>query len=410
MVPRRFWSIRHVALGLAALFVLAGGAAWWYRVTRPDYLLRQGQAALARGDRYRAEEIMLRLEEAGHKEQAYLLHADLLTRSRQYRQALDELVKIGEDSDLGLRVQAAALAGWCWLSLGNFDDAASDLSFVLDHEPDNLRAHQGLADIYYHLGALAQAAGHFEAAGRLDPQDGRPYQYLGYIAKDLDHKPEAIEAYQEALRRGLKPEAAAGVRQELAELLVGQGRYAEAEEVLDSCDPRARDNEPVLLALRAECHLGQNRSEEARALLDRALAAHPRSVELLRGRAKLHLAAGEYPAAAELLEQAVALDKNDLTSRHQLAQAYEALGRSANAAEQRRLHEETQKALDELTKLSQEAMKRPWDAAVRRRLAKVCQQLGKADLATMWLEAADACPAPPPGSGGDAKDAKKLLP
>ena len=71
-----------------------------------------------------------------------------------------------------------------------------------------------------------------------------------------------------------------------------------------------------------------------------------------------------------------------------------------------RSHEETQKALDELTKLSQEAMKRPWDAAVRRRLAKVCQQLGKADLATMWLEAAEACPAGPPVPGGDATKAK----
>jgi tetratricopeptide (TPR) repeat protein len=400
MPPRRFWSFRHAALGLAALLILAGGAAWRYRVTRPDYQLRQAQAALARGNRDEAERVMLRLEEGGHKEQAYLLHAELLFRARQYKQALDELAKVGEDSELGLRVQAAAVAGWCWLALGNFEEAARELSFVLSHEPDNLRAHQGLADIYYHLGALAQAAGHFDAVGRLDPQDARPYQYLGYIAKDLDHKGEAIQAYQEALRRGLKPEAAAGVRQELAELLVGQGRFAEADEVLDSCAAGARENEPVLLALRADCHLGQNRRDEARALLDRALAAHPRSLELLRGRAKLHLAAGEYKEAANLLEQAVAIDRNDLTSRHQLAQAYEALGRPTDAAEQRRLHEQTQKALEELTKLNQEATKRPWDAAVRRRLAQVCQQLGKADLAVMWLEAADACPASPPGLDG----------
>src|SRR5262249_3425654 len=162
-------------------------------------------------------------------------------------------------------------------------------------------------------------------------------------------------AYQEALRRGLKAQAAAGVRQELAELLVSQGKYADAEQVLAECDPAAAKAEPVLLALRAECLWGQGRWEEAQPLLDQALPAHPRSVEVPRARAKIHLAADEYPAAAGLLERAVALDKHDLVSRHQLAQAYEALGRRADAAEQRRLHEQTQRFLDELTRLNREA-------------------------------------------------------
>src|SRR5262249_52757864 len=125
---------------------------------------------------------------------------------------------------------------------------------------------------------------------------------------------------------------------------------------------------------------------------------------------KIHLAADEYPAAAGLLERAVALDKHDLVSRHQLAQAYEALGRRADAAEQRRLHEQTQRFLDELTRLNREATARPWDAAVRGCLAEVCQELGKADLAAMWRAAAGACP-PALGvrSGEGKQTALKLL-
>lgn len=385
--------LRYVLVSLAAVLVLAGVGVWWYRVTRPDHLLRRAQDALRQGDRDQAEALLLRLEEAGHKEHACLLSADLLARTRQYDRALRELAQMGDGTEIGLRVQAADLAGWCLLHLGNMGDAARHLSFVLEHQPNHLRAHQGLADIFYHLGALGQAATHFEAAARLDPNDGRPCQFLGYIHKDLDQKDEAIQAYQEALRRDLAPKAAAGVRQELAELLVSRGGYAEAEQVLDACDPRAAE-EPVLLALRAECLWGLGRREEARALLDRVLPSHPQSGELLRGRAKMHLAADEFAAAAALLERAVALDRHDLVGRHHLAQAYEALGRRADAAEQRRLHEQTTNHLDELTRLNREATQNPWDAAVRRRLAELCQQLGKTDLAAMWLEAAGACRSP----------------
>jgi hypothetical protein len=68
------------------------------------------------------------------------------------------------------------------------------------------------------------------------------------------------------------------------------------------------------------------------------------------------------------------------------------LGRPKEVAEQERLLEQTQRYLAELTKLNEEIAERPWDAAVRTRLADVCDKLDKADLAEMWRQAAAAGP------------------
>jgi thioredoxin-like negative regulator of GroEL len=55
------------------------------------------------------------------------------------------------------------------------------------------------------------------------------------------------------------------------------------------------------------------------------------------------------------------------------------------------LADQTRARLDQLTDLNRQAMRNPWDADVRRRLAEVCEQIGRPDLAAMWRSAADAC-------------------
>jgi predicted Zn-dependent protease len=127
-------------------------------------------------------------------------------------------------------------------------------------------------------------------------------------------------------------------------------------------------------------------------LLDGALVSHPRVPELLRLRAKVHLHTNEPQAAITLLERAVEIDRHDFAGRYQLAQAYQALHRTADAAEQRRLAEETKTSLLQMTDLVKEASEKPWDAAVRQRLADLCQKLDKPDLAAMWRKAAASCP------------------
>src|SRR5262249_2147363 len=160
---------------------------------------------------------------------------------------------------------------------------------------------------------------------------------------------------------------------------------------LDGFDRRAAAG-PGALARRGECLGGLQRRDEARRLMDQALKDHPDSAELLRTRAKLHLEADELEPAAALLARALERDRHDYPTRYLLAQTLEGLGRRAEAAEQRRVAEQTRRDLEELSRLNQEVSAKPWDAALRRRIADLCDQVGKPDLAVMWRRAAATCP------------------
>jgi tetratricopeptide (TPR) repeat protein len=289
-------------------------------------------------------------------------------------------------------VEASALYGqWFLLELHRPAEAERFLRFVVSRRPDHVDAHRGLATLYYDQRAWASAVLHLAAWGDLDPRDGRPYRFMGLIYRELDQARPAIAAYRKALRRDLKPRVAEEVRRELAECLTAQSHYAEALEVLGEDSPPDAEA-PRLAALRGECLWGLRRGKEARALLEEALARAPRCAELLRLRARMHLADQQPRAAARLLERVLAEYPHDHASRYQLAQAYEALGRTREAGEQRALVKKTQALLRELTDLVREAGDKPWDGSLRRRAAELCRELDRPDLAEMWRRAAASCP------------------
>ncbi len=388
-------------LGLTVVCGLVGAwAARWYYTTQPDYRLRCGQEALSRGDAEAAERQALQLETAGHADYAHLLRAEVLFCARRYAQTLQELNQIRDQGEL--RLKAIALSGQCLLYLREAREAERVFHFVLSECPDHIDAHRGLAALYYDRGAMWLAVQHLETVARLEPRDGRPYRWLGLIYKDLPYdNARAISCYEEALCRELSEQAAEEVKEELAECLVKQSDYVQALEVLEGCDHEAAET-PKLVALRAECLWALGRGTEAQALVDRALSAQPRFPGLLRLRAQWHVQDKGLPAAASLLERALEIDRHDYLSRFQLYLVYQSLGRPAAAAEQRRLGQQTQNDLKELTDLNLQAMNKPRDASVRRRLAELCQKLDKPDLAAMWLRAAADCSPGPETSSGQA--------
>ncbi len=417
-----------VALGLAAL---VGG--WSWSTTRPDYRLRLGREALHRGDegsrgwwaslphcfayagwapgrsRDKAERLVLLLEAGGHVLHAHLLRGELLFRQEQYDLALMEINALTDqfwEEHEEFRPETAAIAGQCLLRMRLPRQAARPLSYVVDMWPESLDPHRGLIDahrglfvIYYDQGALLPALHHLQEWARLEPADGRPWRTMGYISKDVtEANPEAVDYYQEALRRDLSPRAAEEVHMELGEVLVKQSKYQEALENLEQV--RAI---PKVLALRAECLWSLGQTDRAKALLDQALTrvrAEPEALEALRLSGRFHLdEANQDPAkiqeAARLLERALLINPHDFICRHLLSDAYEKLGRPADAAEQRRLVAQTQADLQELRKLNETAVKEPWDADVRKRLEKVCLKLDLKQLAEMWHRAAEACAGTP---------------
>jgi len=387
---RRFlWLlVAGLVLGLTGL-----GAARWYRARQPEYMLRRGQEALRQADYNTARAMAGRLESAGYMDQAHLLQAAINLDLEFPNEAVVAFNQIVATEP---RVEAAILYGE-WLVRHRTQPAEAErlLRFVLSERPDDLVAHRGLAAIYYDQGAWMLALLHLLRWAELDPHDGRAFRFMGLIYKDMDQPASAIPCYREALLRELTPAVTQEVREELAECLTTQSLYAEALDLLQSCGPRA-EQVPQLLAFRSECLAGVSRDTEAEVLLDQSLRRFPHSTELLRLRGKFLATAGKPEEAAPLFERILRQDPHDVTSRYQLAQAYERLQRTEEAAEQRRLLEQTRQGMLALTNLIQEVGEKPWDTTLQQRLAEKCNEMGRPDLARRWLRAATNAPVPGP--------------
>jgi tetratricopeptide (TPR) repeat protein len=379
-------------LGIAAILALLAfeGVWWWRHTSQPEYRLRQGQDALRRGDRDEADRMAQLLIADGQTDHACVLRGTALFQQEQYDRAVLELSRVKGYGEV--RVEAAIVLGQCLLMQHEYEQAERALQFVARSRPDNVIARRCLTGVYFHQGAAMRAIEQATEWGNLEERNGQPHLVMGHVHRDLGdaHLAEAIDSYQEALRRELPPQAVEEVRHELAACLVRSFRWAEALAVLDGRDPPLSES-AERQALRVRCLWGLGRADEARALLDRSLQDYSRCLDLLLIGADVRQADKRFEDAAALLKLALVVNPHDPESLHKLALVYEALGRTADAAEQRRLEAETKALFAEMEKVRDEAANNPWDAAPRLRLAKLCSDLGRSDWAKLWAEAAKAC-------------------
>jgi tetratricopeptide (TPR) repeat protein len=382
-----------VLIALAAVLVVPAAGYWRYRVTRPEYRLRRGQAAVLQADLREAEQWAATLEAAGYPDYAHLLRGQMYFSANELNSAILEYDQINV-ARTDVLVEASLSYGLKFLDIKRPVEAESYLLYVVSVRPETIDARRGLAAIYYDRGAMSKALAQLEKWVELDPADGQPHRFMGVIYKDMGANAQAAEHYRAALRLRLSPKVRREVVPELAELLVRQNEYAEALQHLDNYPADGHAAIVALLELRAECLYGLGEQAESACALERAAALGRLSPRGLRLRALLHADADEFAAAANTLEQALRQDAHDCPCRYQLAQAYEHLGRRTDAAEQLRLLDRSQRLYQELSDLNQEANRKPTDVSVRRRLADVCAKLEKPTLAAMWLRAAKACPLP----------------
>jgi tetratricopeptide (TPR) repeat protein len=379
---------RWLVLLVLALVAAPVAAGWWYRATRPEARLQRGRDAVRRGDWEAAEVLADRLEAAGDANRANLLRGESLAARQRWPEALQALNKIFDEGEL--RVQAAVAAGRCLTEMGDRREAHRVYSWVLSQDKDNADAHRGMAAIAYDLGNLTAALRHLDEVARLDDADGRSYRLKGLVHTYLSQDLEAVAAYREALARDLSPEFRRQVLLEMAERMVKLTRYHEALAALDERKGEGEDD-LAALALRGEALVDLGRADEAEKLLDRAVRDYPDSAPLWALRGQIHLARNQGSEAVQTLERAVRLAPGDYKFRFQLALAYAKVGRKADEEEQRRKHQELRQVLDQLSSLSRAAMRKPWDAEIRLKLAELCAKVEENRLAGMWYRAAMAC-------------------
>jgi tetratricopeptide (TPR) repeat protein len=224
------------------------------------------------------------------------------------------------------------------------------LHHALQAHPDSLEAHRWLAIVCLDLNALDEAMTEAREVGRLDPHDGRPYRSLGLLLSNRAKYGAAMEAYNEALRRELKPAMRLDAIAELARLQASKGMATEALKTLDLCPPDSRDR-PALATVRAEAlwvSNPQQHGKEAVQILERVLQVQSDFEPAVRLLGRIHMADNRAANARPLLERAVRLAPHDHEVRHLLAQCLRSLGENAAADEQVRRAEQARRIIKDL--------------------------------------------------------------
>ncbi|MFO0930288.1 MAG: tetratricopeptide repeat protein [Gemmataceae bacterium] len=381
---------RRLLVGVLVVVVAAVGCAgWWYWVTRPAYRLARGQEAVARGDWDAADLLVDQLEASGDSDRSALLRGESLFAQKRYAEAVAAFNRVRDRGEI--RRRAALYSGRALLAMNEWAEASRLFAFVLDEEPDQLDALRGLAAVQYDLGNLDQARQHLRRVVEIAPRDGRAHRLIGLISKDMTEVDVACQAYRDALAADLPDSFRRAVPGELAECLVRQTEFKQALEVLDEARAAGIAEDGARQALRAECLWRLGRAGDALALLDPALRDHPTQAELWLIRGRVHLDRQEFAQALADMEKAAALKPRDYDTQYQLARAYAAAGRPDDARRQQQVADGLRKTLDELTRLSKDAMNKPLDAAIRLQLARLCEQIDRPELAAMWYRAAEQC-------------------
>jgi len=364
-------------------------AVGWYvrsRTHRPVELLHEGENAIASKQWNRVEGYAIRLEEAGEREAAALLRARMLGEQERFEAMLQVLSVIQPDSPFF--PNAAKLAGSALFALDRQPEAELFLARALEDDPEQVDVQRMLAVITYDLGRLSESVEHLQVVAKLDPQDGKASRMAALIYKDLDQPQLAEPAYLEALGRNLPDAMRDDARIELAQVYLKQQKYDAVAKWIKELSPAASQSVRGAI-LEAELAIVNSPPEEAATKLDAWMKQFPKSPDLMRLRAKVHRNQGQNELAIAMLEATAKLDPGDHRVPYELVQLYEVTGQKEKAVQAKKRVDAIQADLTLMTDLSREAMEKPRDATVRRKIADVCHRLGKTELAERWIKAAN---------------------
>jgi predicted Zn-dependent protease len=256
-----------------------------------------GQARLraGRGDAAEADRLFARAAALGPEDATVQALAAGYWLARGQRARADYLASLAQalapDDPDALVVHGRILA-----EKGRALEARQAFERAVLRDPAHVEARYQLGVSLYRHQIYPDAAAHLEKVVAARPHDARAHDYLAQSLEGLGEADRADRAYRAA------------------------------QEVNDGPLP-----DPFFDYYYGRFLLKQDRLEESRTHLDRALARHPRERAVHYERAKLGLAAGRYPAARDDAERALQLPDPaglvlDLQLHYLLATAYARLG------------------------------------------------------------------------------------
>lgn len=188
------------------------------------------------------------------------------------------------------------------MQAGRFDDAATQLSTILDRDPDNQDAVYMAAATARYRNRHEEAFAHLDRLKRMAPDFGRAFQEEGHLHRAKGDTRNAIAAYERAVR--YNPALDASWRA-LAELQASIGDQQAATEARAQSE-RLRQLPRELLAVTNYIHEGKILQAEriARAFMQK----NPQHIEGMRLLADIGTRLGVHEDADFLLETAIELD------------------------------------------------------------------------------------------------------
>ena len=179
---------------------------------------------------------------------------------------------------------------------------ASGYQLVLEREPENQIALRGLLEIRLKQGDLEGATAPLEQMVQLHPEQTEYAVLLAQVKQRLGDEGGAVDAYYTALAR--QPDNVE-VLQAMVELLLSQDRAPEAIALLQTLNEQADKTDASVQMLLGVVLATQKRYDEAIALYDQILDAHPDDFRPILAKALVLTEQGN--DASPLFEQAKAL-------------------------------------------------------------------------------------------------------
>jgi len=165
----------------------------------------------------------------------------------------------------------------------------------------------------YHQGRFDEAAVHFQATVKSNPNWLSGYVMLGRCALAMERYDEAIGSFRTAVV--LDSDSPTNVVL-LGRALMAADRHSESLELLEglAVDDLSPDWKAEVARMRASCLLEEDRAADAVAVLEARLADDPERAALHRAMAAAHKATGDTAAAMDDLDHAFTLEPADVSS------------------------------------------------------------------------------------------------
>ncbi|GAB1510963.1 tetratricopeptide repeat protein [Actinophytocola sp. KF-1] len=213
------------------------------------------------------------------------------------------------------------------VGLGRLDEAVAAYDAVIAVDPNYPDYYLDRGNALHRLGRDDEALADYETAIRLGPPFPEAEYNRAEILQERGEVDEALAALDYVLV--LEPDMV-DAHVNKAGLLLDEGRLAEAEAA--ALAGLALDAENAYLrTVLGQVHAEHDRHDEARAELDRALAAAPDLVSALVARASVAYEVGDTAAALADLDRAVDLSPEDPAIRYNRAHALRSVDRDADA-------------------------------------------------------------------------------